>query len=186
MLPSIRLNRQYEYMLQQAGQGEARTYMNEKYNKMMWLIRSIEQRRYTLLRLTEAIVEKQKDFLEKGMLYLKPMTLKEIADEIDVHESTVSRAVRHKVVQTPKGIYELKDFFTSRVSSIDGGGASSKAVKHVIKTLIEAEDKRKPLSDQKISAMLAEQEGIHISRRTVAKYRDELNVPSSTKRKRFQ
>src|SRR5690606_6067948 len=125
MLPTIHLNRQYQYMLSQAGKKEAEQYMNEKYSRVMWLIRSIEQRRMTLLRLSEAIVKHQKEFLEKGMLHLKPMTLKEIADEIDVHESTVSRAVKHKVIQTPKGIYELKDFFTSKIQSADGEGASS-------------------------------------------------------------
>ena len=185
LLPNIQLNRQYQYMLSQTDKSEAQTYIHEKYNKMMWLIKSIEQRRFTLLRLTEAIVEKQKEFLEKGMLYLKPMTLKEIADEIGVHESTVSRAIRNKVVQTPRGIYELKDFFTSKVQSASGEGASSKAVKLVIQSLIDKEDKRKPLSDQKIVELLKD-EGIEVSRRTVAKYRDEMKIPSSSKRKRFQ
>ncbi|PWA12575.1 RNA polymerase sigma-54 factor [Pueribacillus theae] len=185
MLPTIHLNRQYQYMLSQAGKTEAEQYMNEKYSRVMWLIRSIEQRRMTLLRLSEAIVKHQKEFLEKGVLHLKPMTLKEIADEIDVHESTVSRAVKHKVIQTPKGIYELKDFFTSKVESADGEGASSRAVKHVMQTLIDGEDKYKPLSDQKIVDLL-KGEGIKISRRTVAKYREEMNIPSSSKRKRFQ
>lgn len=185
MLPSVRLNRQYHYMLSQAGKSEAQKYIHEKYNKVLWLIRSIEQRRLTLQQLAEALVEKQYDFLEKGMAFLKPLTLKEIADHIGVHESTVSRAVRHKVIQTPKGLFELKDLFTSRVASTSGDDVSSTAVKHAIKQLIDGEDKRKPLSDQKISDLLKEREGITVSRRTVAKYREEMNIPSSSKRKRF-
>lgn len=186
MLPSIQLNRQYHYLLSQVGQDEAQKYMNEKYNKMLWLIRSIEQRRLTLQKLTEAIVKRQTEFLEKGLSYLKPLTLKEIADEIEVHESTVSRAVRQKIIQTPKGIFEMKDLFTSKVQSADGDGASSTAVKQAIVQLVEEENKQKPLSDQKISELLKEREGITISRRTVAKYREELNILSSAKRKRFQ
>src|SRR5690606_30427942 len=185
MLPSVRLNRQYQYMLSQAGKTEAQKYIYEKYNKVLWLIRSIEQRRLTLQQLAEALVEKQYEFLEKGMAHLKPLTLKEIADHIGVHESTVSRAVRKKVIQTPKGIFELKDLFTSKVASTSGSDVSSTAVKHAIKQLIDAEDKRKPLSDQKISDLLKEREGITVSRRTVAKYREEMNIPSSSKRKRF-
>lgn len=186
MLPTVQLNRQYQYMLSQTGKDEAQKYMHEKHSKVLWLIRSIEQRRLTLQMLTEAIVEKQTDFLEKGLAYLKPMTLKEVAEQIGVHESTVSRAVRQKVIQTPKGIFELKDMFTSKIQSSDGSGASSTAVKHAIVNLIESENKQKPLSDQKISDLLKEREGIAISRRTVAKYREELHIPSSAKRKRFQ
>lgn len=185
MLPSVRLNRQYQYMLSQVGKSEAQKYIHEKYNKVLWLIRSIEQRRLTLQQLAEALVEKQYEFLEKGMAFLKPLTLKEIADHIGVHESTVSRAIRHKVIQTPKGIFELKDLFTSKVASTSGSDVSSTAVKHAIKQLIDGEDKRKPLSDQKISDLLKEREGITVSRRTVAKYREEMNIPSSSKRKRF-
>lgn len=186
MLPSIHLNRQYEYMLSQAGKDEAKKYMHEKYNKVLWLIRSIEQRRMTLQRLAEAIVEKQPDFLEKGLAHLKPLTLKEVADHIGVHESTVSRAVRQKVIQTPIGLFELKDLFTSKVQSRDGSGASSTAVKLAIQQFIDSENKQKPLSDQKIADLLKERKGIAISRRTVAKYREEMNIPSSAKRKRFQ
>lgn len=185
MLPSVRLNRQYQYMLEQAGKTEAQKYMHEKYNKVLWLIRSIEQRRLTLQQLAEALVEKQYEFLEKGMAFIKPLTLKEIADHIGVHESTVSRAIRQKVIQTPKGIFELKDLFTSKVASTSGSDVSSTAVKHAIKQLIDTENKQKPLSDQKISDLLKEREGITVSRRTVAKYREELNIPSSSKRKRF-
>lgn len=186
MLPSIQLNRQYEYLLTQMDKDEAQKYMQEKYNKVLWLIRSIEQRRLTLQKLVEAIVEKQRPFLEQGLAQLKPMTLKDIAEHINVHESTVSRAVRQKIIQTPKGLFELKDLFTSKVQSADGKGTSSTAVKHAIQQLIEAENKQKPLSDQKIADMLKVQEGITISRRTVAKYREELQIPSSAKRKRFQ
>ncbi len=186
MLPAVRMNRQYEYLLSQTDQDEAQHYMQEKYNKVLWIIRSIEQRRMTLQRLTEAIVKKQMAFIEKGLRHLKPLTLKEIADDIDMHESTVSRAVRQKVIQTPKGLFNYKDLFTSRIESQDGEGTSSTVVKHSLEKIIETEDKRKPLSDQKISELLKAQKGITISRRTIAKYRDELRIPSSSNRKRFQ
>ncbi|RBW71213.1 RNA polymerase factor sigma-54 [Bacillus taeanensis] len=186
LLPKIQLNKQYQYMLTQTKKDEAASYMHDKYQKMMWLIKSIEQRRLTLLKITETIINKQKDFLEKGPLYLKPLTMKEIADEIDVHESTVSRATKHKVVQTPKGVYELKEFFTSKLSSETGDDASSSTVKLHIKELVNTENKQKPLSDQKIAQLLKEEKGLTVSRRTVAKYREEMNIPASSKRKRYR
>lgn len=186
MLPTVRMNRQYQYLLSQAEQIEAQHYMQEKHNKVLWIIRSIEQRRMTLQRLTEAIVEKQMAFIEKGLRYLKPLTLKEIADDIGMHESTVSRAVRQKIIQTPKGLFNYKDLFTSRIESKDGDGTSSTVVKHALEEIIEKEDKQRPLSDQKISELLKVQKGITISRRTIAKYRNELHIPSSSNRKRFQ
>ena len=150
----------------------------------LWLIRSIEQRRQTIYKVVEMIVKKQKNFFEKGKKYLKPMTLKEIADEIQVHESTVSRATNGKYVDTPMGIFELKYFFSSGVEGIDGKGISAESIKNYIKEIIEHEDPYKPLSDEKICKELSKK-SIDISRRTVAKYRDDLNIPSSSKRKRY-
>lgn len=182
-LPTIRPNRQYDALLTKTASHEASQYIREKYKQMTWLMKSIEQRRATLINVTEMIARRQTSFLEKGPHHLAPLTLREVADELDIHESTVSRAVRGKSVQTPVGLYELRSFFTSKVNTADGEGTSSTSVKLVIKELIEKEDPKKPLSDQKIATVLKEQHDIAVSRRTVAKYRDQLNIPSSTKRK---
>lgn len=165
--------------------GETSKFLNDKFNSAMWLIRSIEQRRQTIYKVVEMIVKKQKDFFEYGKKHLKPMTLKEIADEVDVHESTVSRATNGKYVETPMGIFELKYFFSSGVEGTDGEGISAESIKNYMKEIIEGEDPYKPLSDDKICQQLLERR-INISRRTVAKYRDDLNIPSSSKRKRYK
>ncbi|MBO8165458.1 MAG: RNA polymerase factor sigma-54 [Brevibacillus sp.] len=183
--PRLTISRFYENMLKQANsETEARQFIQEKLNAAIWLAKSIEQRRLTLLRVTQAIVEKQIEFFEHGVHYLKPMTQKEIAERVDLHESTVSRATSNKYVQTPRGVFELKYFFTSALSTANGDAASSESVKRRIKALIEAEDRFRPLSDQKLTELL-EKEGIEISRRTVAKYREEMMIPSSAKRKRY-
>ena len=151
----------------------------------MWLIRSIEQRRLTLYKVVESILKFQRDFFDFGNGALKPLVLKDVAEDISVHESTVSRATNGKYVQTPRGLYELKYFFTSSVSDENGGeGVSSTSVKEQIKELIDKENPQKPLSDQKIADLL-ENKGINISRRTVAKYRDEMMIPASSMRRRF-
>jgi RNA polymerase sigma-54 factor len=133
---------------------------------------------------TEAIVELQRDFFEHGISYLRPLTLKDIAEKIEMHESTVSRVTSNKYAQTPRGVFELKYFFSSGFNASFGTQESAKAVKSRIKEMIDGEDKAKPLSDQKITDMLCQQ-GIDISRRTVQKYREELNIAASSKRKRF-
>ena len=163
---------------------QASQFINSKLTSAVWLIKSIEQRRSTLYNVMKAILDYQLDFFEKGILFLRTMTLKTIADEVSVHESTVSRAISGKFVQTPRGVYEIKYFFKSGVDSQDGDGVSSESIKNLIKSLIAAEDSAKPLSDQYIADALVKQ-GFNISRRTVAKYRDELGIPSSSKRKRF-
>ncbi len=160
------------------------SYINKKLNAALKIIKSIEQRRNTIYKVVKAILEYQKDFFEKGTVYLKPLTLKEIADDVGVHESTVSRTVNEKYMQCPRGIFELKYFFQSGVSSTFGEGVSSESIKSIIKDIIDNEDHKKPLSDQAISDEL-NKSGINISRRTVAKYRDELDIPSSSKRKRY-
>jgi len=183
--PRLKISSFYEKMLnQQKSQEEAKQFIHDKLNAAMWLAKSLEQRRLTLLRVTQAIVELQMDFFERGIHYLKPMTQKEIAEKVSLHESTISRATSNKYVQTPRGIFELKYFFTSALATASGEAASSESVKRRIKTLIEQEDRKAPLSDQKLSEMLLA-EGIEISRRTVAKYREEMLIPSSAKRKRF-
>ncbi len=159
-------------------------YINNKLNAALRIIKNIQQRRNTIYKVVKAIIKHQRDFFEKGTVYLKPLTLKEIADEIGVHESTVSRTVNDKYMQCPRGLYELKYFFQSGVSSAFGDGVSSESIKSVIKEIISNENPKKPLSDQAISNQL-NKSGIKISRRTVAKYRDELNIPSSSKRRRY-
>jgi RNA polymerase sigma-54 factor len=150
----------------------------------MWLIKSIEQRKSTLYNVVQAIVEYQREFFDKGVIYLKTMTLKNIADKIGVHESTVSRAINGKYVQSNRGVFDIKYFFTSGIDNQTGDGISSESIKKMLKDLIDKENQKHPISDQYVADVLVK-EGLMISRRTVAKYRDELGIPSSSKRKRY-
>ena len=149
-----------------------------------WLIRSIDQRRRTIIKVTECIVDMQKDFFEKGIDYLKPMILRDVAEAVSMHESTISRVTTNKYAHTPQGIYELKFFFNSAIRRASEEDIASQSVKSKIKEIISNEDNRHPLSDQKIVQMLREDD-IVIARRTVAKYREMLGILSSTKRKKF-
>ncbi|UOQ94610.1 RNA polymerase factor sigma-54 [Halobacillus shinanisalinarum] len=178
--PTINMNKQYTSYLGQ--NNETSHYLKKHYQKYLWLVNSIEQRRATILKITEVMVDKQIDFLNNGTASLKPLTLKDVAEEIDVHESTVSRATKNKVIQTPKGTFELRMFFSSKLGK-DEIGTSTAKVKALLKQLVKNENKRKPLSDQKISAYFSDQEGVKVSRRTISKYREELNILSSSKRK---
>ena len=153
-------------------------------NSAMWLMKSIEQRKKTIYNVASAIVQFQNDFFAKGERFLKPLTLKQIAETVGVHESTVSRAINGKYMQCPRGVFELKYFFTGGILNEDGSGVSSNSIKSMIKEFVDAEDDKKPLSDSKISEMLHEK-GIDISRRTVAKYRDDIGILPSSKRRRF-
>lgn len=183
--PRLGINPVYREMLRKPGmEAGAVEFVKSRLNSAMWLIRSIEQRRQTLYKVTECIVRFQRDFLDRGIKYLKPLTLKEVADEIGVHESTVSRATAGKYVQTPRGAYEMRFFFTSGIPTDRGDPASSESVKRMIRDVVEVEDPRKPLSDQAIVQVLRRQ-GVLISRRTVAKYRDECMIPASKLRRRF-
>ena len=176
--PVLRINPRYYKMLQRTNGEETHDFLKNKFKSALWLIKSIEQRRVTVYRITEAIIKKQEEFLRKGIKHLHPMTMQDIADEIDMHESTVSRATSEKYIQTPQGMFELKFFFTSGVNNI-----SSVSIKAMIKEYIKNEDPTSPLSDQKLSDLLKKEEGMSLSRRTVAKYRNEMNIPSSVKRK---
>lgn len=182
--PKLKINEFYRSMINSSNT-ETTEFINEKLNSAMWIIRSIEQRRNTIYKVVDAIYKHQIDFFKKGEMYLKPLTLKEIADEIDMHESTVSRTTNGKYLQTSKGTFELKYFFTSKLNATEFGDddISSRTIKLQIKEMIKSEDITKPLSDQVISEKLAE-EGTQISRRTVAKYREEMNIPSSSGRRR--
>lgn len=183
-LPEIRYNHQYSNQLMQSK--ELSQYVDQHFKKYEWLQNSIEQRRSTILKIMEVIINRQNDFLNDGLpSSLKPLTLKEVADEIEMHESTVSRATANKIVETPTGTFELRYLFSRKLSTKSGNDASQTKVKSILQKLIDNEDKYKPLSDQKIADQL-KVEGIVISRRTVAKYRDELNIPSSSRRKEIK
>jgi len=163
---------------------ELKNYLSEKYNSAIWLIKSIEQRKQTIYNVANSIVEHQKDFFSKGPKYLKTLTLRDIADDLGIHESTVSRSINGKYMQSPMGVFELKYFFSSGVQGASGDNLSSNSIKTFIKEIIASEDPKKPYSDQDMVEIL-EEKGIQISRRTVAKYREALNILSSSKRRRF-
>lgn len=179
-LPKMEFNKQYanEMMISK----KLSNYVQEHIRKYDWLMKSIEQRRTTILKIMNVIVDYQYSFLQHGFRSLKPLTLQYVADQINMHESTVSRATANKMIETPVGTFELRRLFSTKIATQSGGSVSQTKVKTLLQELIEHEEKVKPLSDQKIAEQLNER-GIVISRRTVAKYRDELRIPSSTKRK---
>lgn len=182
--PRLNINKHYREMIRKGIDPDATEFIKEKLAQALWVIRSIEQRRMTIYNVVKSIVKFQREFFEKGEKYLRPLTLKEVADDINMHESTVSRAINGKYAQTPRGLFELKYFFSSGFSTNQGEDISSTSIKVIIKEIIEGENPRKPLSDQKISELL-KRRGIDISRRTVAKYRDELGIPASSIRKQY-
>lgn len=163
----------------------AKEFIGEKLRNAQWLIRAIEQRRKTIIRVAECIVEKQREFFEKGVAYLKPMILRDVAEAVGMHESTISRVTTNKYMHTPQGLFELKYFFNSSIRRIANEDIASESVKQAIKKIIEDEDKANPLSDQAIVELLEKREGIKIARRTVAKYREMLGILASSKRKRL-
>jgi RNA polymerase sigma-54 factor len=164
---------------------QAKEFIGEKLRNAQWLIRAIEQRRKTIIRVTECIVEKQRDFFEKGVAFLKPMILRDVAETVGMHESTISRVTTNKYVHTPQGLFELKYFFNSSIRRMADEDIASESVKQAIKKIIDEEDKSNPLSDQQIVELLAKRDGIQIARRTVAKYREMLGILSSSKRKKL-
>ena len=180
-LPEIHFNNEYAGLLQV--KDETSKYINNQYTHYKWLLRSIEQRRSTISKIVKVLLEKQKSFFTEGFCALKPLTLKDVAAEIDMHESTVSRATMHKVIQTPRGSFDLKSLFTSKLDTVDGSSISQTEVKELLSSFIKNENKTKPLSDQKIADHLNNENGINISRRTISKYREELNIASSSLRK---
>jgi len=186
-MPKLRINGSYRAMLNSMDSkqdGETVNYIKDKIRSAVWLIKSLDQRQRTIYKVAESIVKHQREFLEKGIDYLRPLVLRDVADDIQMHESTVSRVVSNKYMHTPRGLFLMKYFFHSGIDSDTGEDISSLTVKKKIQSFIEAEDPRKPLSDSKIMKILND-EGINIARRTVAKYRDELNIPSSTDRKQI-
>jgi RNA polymerase sigma-54 factor len=164
---------------------QAKEFIGEKLRNAQWLIRAIEQRRKTIIRVTECIVEKQREFFERGVAHLKPMILRDVAESVGMHESTISRVTTNKYVHTPQGLFELKYFFNSSIRRVADEDIASESVKQAIKKIIDEEDKGNPLSDQQIVELLAKRDGIQIARRTVAKYREMLGILSSSKRKKL-
>ena len=162
--------------------GETKSYVHEKVRSATWLIKSIHQRQRTIFKVMQSIIRYQRDFFDKGINYLKPLNLRDVADDIEMHESTVSRVTSNKYVHTPQGIFELKYFFNSGIGRVNGESIASESVKKRIGKLIGSEDPRRPLSDQRIAEML-KVANIDIARRTVTKYRESLNILSSTKRR---
>ena len=183
-LPRLTISPYYRKLLTETERGsEVHLFLTERLNTAVALIKSVEQRGQTIKKITSAIIECQNEFLEKGKSHLKPMTMKQIANKVNLHESTVSRTVKGKYIQTPHGIVEMRWFFGSGVRTSDGEGASAESVQIRIAELIKSEDKTHLLSDQDIACLLEKCE-VFISRRTVAKYREIAGIPSSTKRKR--
>jgi len=185
VLPKISFNKEYYQKFSSSKDKQVSRFLQENYQDYHWVVRSIEQRKETLTKVSLKIVEKQPDFFKNGPTNLRPMTMKEIADELEIHESTVSRAVREKYAQTPFGTFELRSFFSSTIKTTSDENTSSTQVKTIISRLIDKENKQKPLSDQELVHILKEEEGMVVSRRTIAKYRDQLGIPSSSKRKRY-
>jgi RNA polymerase sigma-54 factor len=190
-LPRLRISAAYESVLRdgklksQRTEGEAKTreYIQGKLNSARWLIQTIEQRRRTMIKVMNCIIREQREFFDKGIAFLRPLTLQQVARQIEMHESTVSRVCSGKYVQTPRGVFELKFFFSSGLETEDGEDISARTAKDIIKTLIDEEDKRDPLSDQRIAELLRER-GLRIARRTVGKYREQLSILPARFRRR--
>src|SRR5207302_3853140 len=184
-LSKLRISAHYRQALKNgASNGKAKEYIQDKLRSAVWLIRSIHQRQRTIVKVADSIIKFQREFLDKGIAHLRPLILRDVAEDIGMHESTVSRVTTSKYVHTPQGIFELKYFFNSSISRVSGDDIASEAVKNHIKQLVSAEDAKNPYSDQKIVELLRSQ-GIEIARRTVAKYREVLGVLPSSKRKRY-
>jgi RNA polymerase sigma-54 factor len=183
-LPKLRINAYYRDILNSRGAMEDGTkqYIQDKLKSAAWLIKSIHQRQRTIYRVTTSIIKFQRDFLDKGIAHLKPLVLRDVAEDIQMHESTISRVTTNKYVHTPQGVFELKYFFNSAIQCFDGESVSSETVKELIKNIVKAEKRAKPFSDQEIAEMLKKQ-NIDVARRTVAKYREALGILPSRKRK---
>ncbi len=182
-LPQLRLNPTYKKLLsRENAEKEVRNYVKERYKSAIQLIKNIEQRKQTILKVCYAIIGRQRDFLDRGLDELKPMMIKEVAEEIGVHPSTVSRAVANKYAHTPQGVFELRYFFSESVQGPEGGGTSLLILKRRVKKLIEDEDPTRPLTDEQITRILQSQ-GIQVTRRTVAKYREDMKIPSTHQRR---
>lgn len=184
-MPRLRINDTYSNMIKRSDNSDENQFLKNNLAEARWFLRSLESRNETLMRVAMTIIDLQQGFLDHGPVAMKPMVLSDIATKLDLHESTISRVTTTKYLATPQGIFELKYFFSSHVSTSGGGECSSTAVCAILKTMISAEQAAKPLSDSKLTSLLEEQ-GIQVARRTVAKYRESMGIPSSSQRKRFE
>lgn len=182
--PRLRINGDYAGLIGKGCSDNDKTFLKDNLQEARWFMKSLQSRNETLLKVASKIVEHQRQFLEVGEEAMRPLVLAEIAQQIDMHESTVSRATTRKYMHTPRGVFELKYFFSSHVATAEGGECSSTAIKALIRKMVLAEDNRKPLSDSKLCTLLKDQ-GVIVARRTVAKYREQLNIPPSNERKRL-
>ena len=182
--PRLRVNNQYASLIKRSDTSQTNTYLKDHLQEARWFLKSLQSRNETLLRVAEAIVERQHAFFDYGEEAMQPMVLRDIAESLEMHESTISRVTTQKYMHTPRGIFEFKYFFSSHVSTSNGGECSATAIRAIIKKLVAAEKPEKPLSDSKIAALLGDQ-GINVARRTVAKYREAMNISPSNERKRL-
>ena len=182
--PKLRINNNYASLIKRADNSADNMFLRDNLQEARWFLKSLHNRNETLMKVATRIVEHQRNFLEYGAEAMKPLVLHDIAAAIEMHESTISRATTNKYMHTPRGIFELKYFFSSHVATSTGGECSSTAIRALIKKLVAAENPRKPLSDNKITLLLQEQ-GVSVARRTIAKYRDTLFIPPSNERKRL-
>ncbi len=182
--PRLRINGEYARLIRRADTSADNTYLKNHLQEARWFLKSLRNRHETLLKVARCIVERQQAFFDRGPEHMKPLVLRDIAEAVEMHESTISRVTTQKYMHTPRGIFEFKYFFSSHVGSAEGGEVSSVAIQAMLKKLIAAEDARKPLSDSKLTELLGK-EGVQVARRTVAKYREAMAIPSSTDRKRI-
>jgi RNA polymerase sigma-54 factor len=183
-VPNLQISSYYHNLLKTTKEGQTKEYLEDKYRSALWLIKSIDQRRQTIYKVGKSIIKLQKDFLDDGLSYLQPMVLKDVAKDIEMHESTVSRITTNKYIDTPQGVFELKFFFHSGIKSYMGNSMSSIRVKNMIKDIIKEEDQNSPLTDdQMVEALMIK--NVKIARRTITKYRKELNIPPASKRKKL-
>jgi RNA polymerase sigma-54 factor len=183
-LPQLRISPVYRRLLDKGGEAsdETRAYVKDKFRSALWLLKSVDQRQKTIVKVATSIINFQRGFLDHGVEHLRPLVLRDVAGDIGMHESTVSRVVNNKYMHTPQGVYEMKFFFHSGINSSYGESVSSVTIKQRIRKIIEAEDQRRPYSDSKIMSIL-QREGLVLARRTIAKYREELKIPTSNQRK---
>jgi len=183
-LPQLRISPVYRRLLDKGGEAtdETRAYVKDKFRSALWLLKSVDQRQKTIIKVATSIINFQHAFLDQGIEHLRPLVLRDVANDIGMHESTVSRVVNNKYMHTPQGVYEMKYFFHSGINSSFGESVSSVTIKQRIKKIVEGEDPKRPLSDSKIMNML-QKEGLALARRTIAKYREELRIPTSNQRK---
>ncbi len=182
--PKLRINAQYANMVKRADNSDDNNYLRNHLQEARWFLKSLQSRNETLLKVANCIVERQRGFFEYGDEAMKPLVLRDVAEIVEMHESTISRVTTQKYMHTPRGIYEFKYFFSSHVGTADGGECSATAIRAMIKKLVADETPNKPLSDSKIADLL-EKEGINVARRTIAKYREALSIPPSSERKRL-